>query len=351
MLHLLARFFRRLIHHLSWQNLIVLLLLQAGGSWLLLALAGEAELIAPGIFFYYNAVVISTVGFGDYSPVTQAGRWVVALFQIPFGLLVFGSFIGKLTQTLVSWVRRGMSGKADYSHLSGHTLLFGWNGVQTERIIDLLLADSASQGQRLLLCVTQEMEHPFPEKHEVSFARLHSFTNTGELQRVGLSRADRILIDGVDDDQTLTTALALSAQAAPEAHLCAWFTEASKADLLRLHCPNVEVSSSKEAEILVRSLQDPGASLIQEQIFSTLKGPTLYRVRVSEHTGKLQYGRLLTLFKQEYNATLLGLSFLANGHDIELNPAADTEVGAGSFLYYICPERLQAGQVNWSAAA
>lgn len=347
MLHLLARLLRRLSRRLSWKNLLLLLLLQAGGSWLLLGLAGERELASPSVFFYYNAVVISTVGFGDYSPVTEAGRWAVALFQIPFGLLVFGSFIGKLTQTLVTWARRGMSGKADYSHFSGHTLLFGWNGVQTERIVDLLLADSASRGQEILLCVTQEMEHPFPEKHEVRFARLHSFTHPDELVRVGLASAARILVDGEDDDQTLTTSLALSAKAAPDAHLCAWFTEASKAELLRLHCPNVEVSSSKEAEILVRSLQDPGASLIQEQIFSTLLGPTLYRIQVPKETGELTYGRLLSTFKQQHDATLLGLSTQTSGRDMELNPGADTRVQGGSFLYYICPERLQSAQISW----
>ncbi|GAA3711430.1 ion channel [Oceanisphaera sediminis] len=347
MFHLLTRLLYRLTRRLSWHNLLVLLLLQAGGSWLLLSLAGEQELTEPSVFFYYNAVVISTVGFGDYSPVTEAGRWAVALFQIPFGLLVFGSFIGKLTQTLVAWVRRGMSGKADYSHLSGHTLLFGWNGAQTERIVDLLLADSASQAQEILLCVTQEMEHPFPDKPAVKFARLHSFTHPDELARVGLARAGRVLVDGEDDDQTLTTSLALSAKAAPNAHLCAWFTEASKAELLRLHCPNVEVSSSKEAEILVRSLQDPGASLIQEQIFSTLLGPTLYRIQVPQSAGDLAYSSLLSRFKQQHNATLLGISSQTSGQDIELNPAGDTRVGGGTFLYYICPERLQSTQISW----
>jgi voltage-gated potassium channel len=347
MFHLLTRLLYRLTRRLSWHNLLVLLFLQAGGSWLLLSLAGERELTEPSVFFYYNTVVISTVGFGDYSPVTEAGRWAVALFQIPFGLLVFGSFIGKLTQTLVAWVRRGMSGKADYSHCSGHTLLFGWNGAQTERIVDLLLADSASHTQEILLCVTQEMEHPFPEKPAVKFARLHSFTDPAELARVGLASASRVLVDGEDDDQTLTTSLALSAKAAPDAHLCAWFTEASKAELLRLHCPNVEVSSSKEAEILVRSLQDPGASLIQEQIFSTLLGPTLYRIQVPQSAGELVYGRLLSTFKQEHNATLLGISTQASGQDIELNPAGDTRIGSGSFLYYISPERLQSAQISW----
>ncbi|WP_116475397.1 potassium channel family protein [Zobellella maritima] len=347
MFHLLARLLRRLTRRLSWQNLMVLLLLQGGGSWLLLHLAGETELAAPSVFFYYNAVVISTVGFGDYSPVTDAGRWAVALYQIPFGLLVFGSFIGKLTQTLVTWVRRGMSGKADYSHFSGHTLLFGWNGMQTERIVDLLLADSASREQEILLCVTQDMEHPFPERDQVKFAHLQSFTNPEELARVGLARAGRILVDGEDDDQTLTTSLALSAKAAPEAHLCAWFTEASKAELLRLHCPNVEVSSSKEAEILVRSLQDPGASLIQEQIFSTLLGPTLYRIQVPQSAGALTYGNLLSRFKQQHNATLLGTSSQASGQDITLNPAAEAPVHGGCFLYYICPERLQSTDISW----
>ena len=45
--------------------------------WLLFA-AGEVDLIADVDFLYWLAVTASTVGYGDLSPVTSAGKLVVA---------------------------------------------------------------------------------------------------------------------------------------------------------------------------------------------------------------------------------------------------------------------------------
>ncbi|MCW8996406.1 MAG: potassium channel family protein, partial [Psychromonas sp.] len=78
----------RLTRQLTWPMMFLLVMAQAAVTYLLFVLAGEKELVHhPLQFLYYNMVVVSTVGFGDFSPATDAGRAIVSFFQIPTGLI------------------------------------------------------------------------------------------------------------------------------------------------------------------------------------------------------------------------------------------------------------------------
>ena len=101
------------------------------------------------------------------------------------------------------------------------------------------------------------MTHPYPQMLDVDFAKLESFANSLELDRVALSKASSIIVDGANDEMTLSMALGAASKAAKTAHISAYFHDESKAELLRAHCPNVECASSRHAEILVRPMKSP----------------------------------------------------------------------------------------------
>ncbi|GAK84446.1 putative potassium channel protein [Vibrio ponticus] len=61
---------------LSGRNLLLLSVAYIVIAWLLLKLAGETALTNSfSNFVYYLMVTASTVGYGDHSPVTDAGKW------------------------------------------------------------------------------------------------------------------------------------------------------------------------------------------------------------------------------------------------------------------------------------
>jgi voltage-gated potassium channel len=82
----------------------------AGASVILIYIASlavlEAERPAPGanittfdIALWWSVVTVTTTGYGDYVPVTTAGRWVAS------GLMLGGvALAGVITATLASWV-------------------------------------------------------------------------------------------------------------------------------------------------------------------------------------------------------------------------------------------------------
>ncbi len=184
---------------------------------------------------------------------------------------------------------------------------------------------------------------------EVAFARLISFTDDEQLSRINIERADKIIIDGDDDNQTFTTALKLSRVVKPEAHISAHFLDDSKALLLREHCKNVECSASMSAEILVRAMQDPGSSRVQEELLSTLHGDTQFSLALPAEVSCLTFGDIFGYFKQHHDATLLGVAHDINALDMDLNPPLDYNITGGDILHYIAPQRVLASEVDWSS--
>ncbi|MFC3034883.1 potassium channel family protein [Pseudoalteromonas fenneropenaei] len=351
---LFKRLFAVVVQHIdsaSWQMLLAAILSHMGLTWLALSLTGEQALLDASTFVYYYIVTTSTVGYGDFSPSTELGRWVVALWQIPFGLALFGIMLGKVGQLATFWIRRAMTGMKDFSHLTDHIIIFGWHPVRTKKIIDYILADSKRSARRILLVVNDELEHPFLHYPEVDFARLSSFTDDTELAKVALAHADKIILDGKDDDQTFTTALKISPMVKSDCHISAHFLDESKVELLLAHCHNVECSSSKSAEILVRSMQDPGSSRVQEELLSTLHGDTQFSLRLPDELEPLLFGDIFQTFKIKYNAILLGVAHDLSAKNMDLNPPLDYQIRGGDILHYIAPERILSHEVDWRAFA
>ncbi|WP_339141261.1 potassium channel family protein [Pseudoalteromonas galatheae] len=333
----------------SWQLLFMATLIHMLVTWGLLWLSNESALLPLSTFFYYYVVTTSTVGYGDFSATTDFGRLVVAIIQIPFGLALFGVLLGKAGQFVTYWVRRGMTGEKDFAHLQNHIVIFGWHDVRTKKMVDYILGDNKREDRKIVLAVTEAMEHPLLSYPEVAFARLTSFTDDEQLSRINIERADKIIIDGDDDNQTFTTALKLSRVVKPEAHISAHFLDDSKALLLREHCKNVECSASMSAEILVRAMQDPGSSRVQEELLSTLHGDTQFSLALPAEVSCLTFGDIFGYFKLHHDATLLGVAHDINALNMDLNPPLDYNITGGDILHYIAPQRVLASEVDWSS--
>ena len=344
----LKKYLYRLTRQLTWPTMFFLILTQAAITYLLFVIAGEKELTQhPLQFLYYNMVVVSTVGFGDFSPVTDTGKAIVSFFQIPTGLIVFATFIGKVTQLFINIARSNMNGSNDFSHFDGHILLLCWDKHSTEQVVKLILGDKKRQKRQILLCVTELMENPFPDIEELSFARLSTFSDPLELQRIALSKAERIIVDGKSDDETLSIALSIATYTSKDANISAHFFDKTKAELLKTHCPQIECSTDTGAQMMVRSMQDPGSSQVTERLLSTLNGATLYCLQAPDLKNRITFGQAFHKLKADNGMILIGVSHFKNGDNMQLNPEADTPIKSGDYLHYIANERVTVDEINW----
>ncbi len=331
----------------SWAFLFALFLAHMLSSWLLVALAGEGAIKAPEIWVYFYIVTATTVGYGDFSPETLLGRWVVALWVVPGGIALFAALIGKTTAILVDFWRRGMRGRGDYSHLANHTVVLGYHGEATEMMVDKLLEDDATRQGAIVLCVIKDIENPMPDK--VKFVRGDSFAQASLLRRAGVSTASRVLIYAESDEQALATAFSVEALD-PLGHVVVHCEAEDSAALLKAHFPRIECTQGLAIEMLVRSAQDPGVSRIVNELLSVSRGPTQYRMQLPDHVATQPFGELMAHFKYKHNATLLGIARDLDGQGFELNPPVDASVAGGDVLYYMAARRIAPEMVNWAVA-
>lgn len=324
---------------LNWDIILALGALHLSLSYLLLYLADESALMPVNTFWYFYMTTATTVGYGDLSPQTIAGRYVVTLFVMPGGITLFTTIIAKLVQNFADMWRMRMKGLKDYAHLEGHIVVIGWREQRTERMIELIRGDESEQ--RDILLISTLAENPLPSL--IRFVHGVNLSSPDSIRRAGADKASLIIVLAHDDNETLTAALA--AGAVNDNHLVAYFEQPSYAELLHQHCPNAECVVSLSIENTVRAAQDPGSSRLVGQLLSNLEGQTQYRMRVPQSLQDMSYGDLFMLFKEHHDATLLGMS---NGDDqIHLNPTTDTRIGAGMSLYFMAARRLHSEEIHW----
>lgn len=323
---------------LSWPVLMVLVLVHGASTWLLFFLAGE-DVASPVMrWLYFYVTTATTVGYGDYSPTTDWGQLIAALWLLPGSIMLFASFIGKAATFVAEHWRRAMCGKGNYGNLKGHTLIIGWHGEPTEAMVDILLKD-AQFSNEIVLCVVKEMENPLPGR--VKFVRGESFSNPQLLARAGVRGADRVIIYDYADERVATIALSVYRLKHPGCHVVAHCDNQTTAAMLRDALPGIECTQGLSIEMLVRSAMDKGISRVVNELLALDHGATQFQQTVPGGlSGPPRYGDLLVAAKQHADITLLGLCKEGgNGRQI-LNPPVQTPVCEGDVLYYMGPSRL-----------
>ena len=334
------------IAEVTWGALLLFWLGHMLASWLLYALAGEAQLVAPLSFLYYYATTATTVGYGDLSPVTAGGRVAAFLFVLPGSIAVFTAVLGRGIADLGSLWRRGMNGLGEYGTRTGHTVVLGWQGVRTRRLIDLLRADHPDEARIVLVAKSLE-QNPLPD--ELDFVRADTLSTRAALERAGIAGARSVVVRGEDDDETLAATLAAASAAPGESeggpHIVAHFEDERAADLIAAQCPQVEAIGSLSAELLVRSARDPGASQMADRLFSAASKDTAFSMRLPAQTPVLRYADVLAGLHRHHGATLLGLA--ENGR-VDLNCDGGTEIRGGATIFYVADTRLDPDGIDWN---
>ena len=332
---------------LSWIAVLFAALAHLLLCHVLLAMAGETALTGSlPDYLYYYVTTATTVGYGDLSPQTPGGRLAGLLVVLPGSIAIFTALLGKAVADLGALWRRRMEGHGDYRNRMGHTVVLGWQGTRTRRMIELLLVDR-DDDERLVLVAKSLERNPLPDA--IDYVRTDALSTQAALERAGVPSATSVIIRGLDDDETLAATLATVALAS-DVHIVAHFEDERAGSLISQQFPHVEAIGSLSAELLVRAARDPGASRIADHLFSAKLGDTAYSMLVPEDTKPFTYFAALTGLKRLHGMTLVGVCD-GSGGNFDLNCEDDRKIGPGERLYYISEARVDAGAIEWSELA
>ncbi|MFC4701915.1 potassium channel family protein [Glaciecola siphonariae] len=341
------RIMARYLSEMRWYVIVSFTLAYAVSSYLLLYAVGEYDLLATHNFAYWLVVTGSTVGYGDMSPTTEAGKWAVALYIIPVGLSIFALLLGRIANWVGNQWQKGAKG-LNALNVENHVLLIGWNGKRTMQLLKLLLIEkaSASNNPDIVLCVRADIENPMPSK--IDFVKVHSFNNDDDMDRACIDKAATIIIDNPQDDMTMTTALYCSKRN-QKAHKVAYFDDESLVPLLQKHCPEIECTPSVAVEMLAKSAFDPGSSLLHHDLLDVYEGQAQFSATIPEATQDLKVETVFLALKKRYNATFIGYVEHSDFHNIIVNPPLTDELHAGAKVFYIADKRIN--DIAWQSFA
>jgi voltage-gated potassium channel len=188
-------------------------------TWKLLALFGGVYFAGAIVFWqfesgreggltlgeslYYGIVTLSTVGYGDFYPMTTGGR-VVAVVMILFALTALGYFLTKISDAVMEARRMdwlGMNG----TKFEGHLVVIGWSQIARITLAELVAADRQVAVVTEKPDVMSQIREMGDERH--LFATVGDASNDAVLERVGVRTAATVIICTEDDSQNLILSL------------------------------------------------------------------------------------------------------------------------------------------------
>ena len=328
---------------LRWYVVAMMLVFYSLSTYALLFAAGEDGLLEIHDFVYWLIVTGSTVGYGDMSPSTVAGKWVVALYVIPMGLSIFALVLGRVASFVSQQWQKGARGLNALT-VSNHILVIGWNAKRTEQLIKLLLIEKENSVEKpdIVLCVMADIVNPFPSI--IEFVRVDSFNKDEDMDKACVESAATILIDNPKDDMTMTTSLYCS-QRNKKAHKVAYFDDESLVKLLQQHCPEIECTPSVAVEMLAKSAFDPGSSLLHHDLLDVHEGQAQFSATIAAHADPISVKNMFYILKQQYEAIFIGVASNHDMNKIVVNPPFSVTLQPGDKIFYIAEHRIN--NIDW----
>jgi voltage-gated potassium channel len=318
----------------GWRLPLLIIGLAFVTSWVALALLEpDNKLVEPQNFFWWFIVTSSTVGYGDFFPVTGWGH-VVGVYVIVSGIVSLTMLFTHLAAVVQTAKSKRMKG-AIMTTCQGHIVVLGYYPDRTDGIIAQLALDD---DRPIVLCASGEQAsaHPLADQPQVQFVR-GDLTSDDVLRRAGVNRARTVLVDLPSDDQALAVVVAVKA-IAPQVHVVVGLQDLTRQRLFQLLSGSVECAQWHLPLLLCEAVSSPGLSQVYTDLLSSDGGANTYSLDLPTVPSGLTVGACQRWLGEHHNVTVLAVR---DGEQQQVNPPWQTSLRAGMTLYYVATRPLR----------
>ena len=288
----------------------------------------------PFIGLWWVLTTVTTVGFGDYSPVTVPGM-LYGMFLYLFGIGLIGIILGKIVDFYTYYGRLKMEGKLDYKG-KDHFLLIGWSESVKKTIEEILLSRDI---QTDVVLIDHVKEAPF--KHERFHYIQGNPTDMKILQRAGIDSARSVSVfasenadDVLADGKTLLIASAIEQYAAENNRHIYTIAEIMHEAHSRMfqHAGVDEFVLSKESfpHLMAKALLHHGSSRMFMQLLNHTYGENIWEIKPESQWQT--YGDAFESLRAQ------GANLIADHADFSIIRRLDDKIPEDARLYIICDQ-------------
>jgi len=228
--------------------------------------------------YYFLITTATTVGFGDISPQSSAGKVLVTLYMV-IGITLIGFFLGKITDFMVNISSRRkkglvkMKGKVDL-------IIAGYPGDDKVGGVVSELRNDVRHGATKIVCVNRLLSERPDWMVDLAVDFVHGVASDSKvLEAAGIANADTALIlandpASVESDDLATSICAVIKQINPKVRT---IIEKVRHDETIFQIANADtVVEIAPPSVLAQEVLDPGAIELQNAIFSTMTRGTQF---------------------------------------------------------------------------
>jgi voltage-gated potassium channel len=351
---------RMLFRKYDWLTIIVVFLtLHCISAALLLVFDFETyrqetilKTLWKGTWWFF--VTSTTVGYGDVVPKTIPGQ-VIAIFDMIFGIGLMFTIIGAGTDRLIDRRRAKMRGCVQLKRKKHIVILGGGALVKLKKLVKEIRQDLGDEYRDIVLCSKVYKENPIPD--EVEFV-CGAIDDEDTLRRACVDKAATIIIYGLNDEETILTAMAVD-EINREAFTTVYIrNRANIKHINRLNKLRVEQGSKSNGFsririitrmndlMLAREISNPDLSEALLELMDSKYGNTFYSIQAWPEMNmciKLPEVRHM-LREADAHALLVGVKHDENGQ-MTLNPGEDTYICPRDQLFVIADKKPK---IDWS---
>jgi voltage-gated potassium channel len=293
----------------------------------------ESNIKSLGDAFWFAIVTLTTVGYGDFYPVTLLGK-ILSLVLIAGSIGVLGFFIGEITTKFNQYMEKKKNGfwGVDFEN---HYLIIGWNEFNRQVAEQIF-----NTGHKIAFVVNSKndleiVNDVFPSDN--CFCIFADFSNMEAYKKVNLEKSKGVFVNFEEDTETLVFVINLKKNF-PEANIVVTCKNPSLKDTFISAGIHHVVAQSLVASKLVASyIFEPHVAILTEDLIATSVSDTehdiqQYKILETNTFVGEQYINVFSGLKKEFNAVLIGL--VVDGKVIK-NPENDYEIKTGNYFILI----------------
>jgi voltage-gated potassium channel len=280
--------------------------------------------------FYFVMTTFTTVGYGDYSPVTLAGK-LFTIFMYLVGIGLLSIVIGKVIDALTIFRRKKEEGKLTYKK-ENHIIIIGWSTKAKSAIDEILKSNTDIE----VVVIDTLPKSPV----DISIERVHYIqgesTEETTFHNANIANAKSVIIFADDfiqdlslrDAKTLTVAIIVE-RLAPSVHTTVEILmEEHISNFSHVKVDEFILSQETISNLAVRAAMYKGVSQIYAQLLSRQHGEDLYQIEKKANwiTYKDAFDDLLN-----HGATLI-----ADRKHLDINRRLNDPIPDDAELYVIC---------------